>query len=167
MMPATVEVDAAGETAPRFFSDGQFAALSRLGSLAMPPRNGRPGALEAGAPEFLDFLIGVSPAPQKELYLNGLDALNDRARMQFGKSFADLNDAQADFILRPLLSVVAWELDRPSEPVQHFVAQVHDDLRTATVNSWEYANSTPTGGQRGRGGAVGMYIRPIDPVYRG
>ena len=135
----------------------------------MPPRNGRPGALNAGAPEFLDFLIAVSPAARKELYLNGLDALNDRSRLQFGKSFAELDNSEADLILRPLLVVVAWELDRPTEPLQHFIAQAHDDLRTATVNSWEYANSAPTGGggRRGGGGATGIYIRPIDPVYRG
>jgi hypothetical protein len=167
--PATIEPDATGETAPQFFNAEQFAALRKLGALFAPPRNGRPGALDAGAPEFLDFLIGVSPTPQKQLYLNGLDALNDRARMQFGKSFADLNDAQADVILRPLLAVVAWELDRPAEPIQHFVFQAHEDLRTATANSWEYANSAATAasGRRGRGGAVGLYIRPLDPVYRG
>ena len=169
LKPATTEVDAAGETAPQFFTAEQFTALRRLGSLFVLPRNGRPGALDAGAPEFLDFLIGVSPTPQKDLYLNGLDALNERARIQFGKSFGDLDDSQAAAILRPLVVTVAWELDRPSDPLQHFVAQVHDDLRTATVNSWEWANaaSTAGGGQRGRGSAVGVYIRPIDPVYRG
>jgi len=167
--PATIETDAAGDTAPRFFSAEQFSALRKLSGLLVPPRNGRPGALDAGAPEFLDFLIGVSPTPQKQLYLNGLDALNGRARMQFGKFFAELNDSQADVILRPLLAVVAWELDRPAEPIQHFVFQAHEDLRTATVNSWQYASSTAAGGggRRSRGGAVSLYIRPIDPVYRG
>ena len=155
--------DAAAETTPRFFSAEQIAALRKLGTLFMPPRKGRPGALEAGAPEFLDFLIGVSPANTKELYLNGLDALNDHARMKFGKSFADLNAAEADAILRPLIVTVAWVPDRPSDPLQHFVAQVHDDLRTATVNSREWAN----GGSGARRGAVGTYILPIDPRYRG
>jgi len=167
--PATIETDEAGDTAPRFFSAEQFSALRKLGGLLVPPRNGRPGALDTAAPEFLDFLIGVSPTPQKQLYLNGLDALNDRARMQFGKLFAELNNSQADVVLRPLLAVVAWELDRPAEPIRHFFFQAHEDLRTATVNSWQYANSTAAGGggRRGRGGAGGLYIRPIDPVYRG
>ena len=39
--------------------------------------------------------IAVSPAARKELYLNGLDALNDRSRLQFGKSFAELDDSEA------------------------------------------------------------------------
>lgn len=122
--------------------------------------------MDAGAPEFLDFLIGVSPVSQKELYLNGLDALNDRARMRFGKSFAELDDSQADTIVRPLIVTVVWVLDRPSEPLQHFIAQVHDDLRTATTNSRQMAEAGQGGGRRGPI-AIGTYIRPIDPIYKG
>ena len=166
---ATADLDAEAETSPRFFDSAQFAALRRLGSLFMPPRKGRPGALDAGAPEFIDFLIGVSLPAQKELYRNGLDALNARARTRFKKPFADLDDTQADAILRPLVVTIAWVLDRPTDPLQHFVAQVHDDLRTATVNSREWANAAATqdAGRRGRGSGVDVYIRPIDPVYRG
>jgi hypothetical protein len=135
----------------------------------MPPRKGRPGALDAGAPEFVDFLVGVSPAERKLLYRNGLDGLNTRAHAKFAESFADLDDAQADAILRPLIVTVAWVLDRPTDPLEHFVAQVHDDLRTATVNSreWAAAAAALDAGRRGRGSGVDLYIRPIDPVYRG
>lgn len=165
---ATAEIDAQAETAPHFFNAEQFAALRKLGSLFMPPRKGHPGALDAGAPEFIDFLIGVSPAAQKKLYLDGLDALNARARSRFRKSFASLDDTQADVILRPLVVTIAWVLDRPADPLQHFVAQAHDDLRTATVNSLEWANAAAAqdAGRR-RGSNVGLYIRPIDPIYRG
>jgi hypothetical protein len=165
---ATSLPDATAETAPRFFNPEQFATLRRLGALFMPPRKGHPGALDAGAPEFVDFLIGVSPAPQKKLYLDGLDSLNTRARSKFRKSFADLDDGQADYILRPLVVTIAWVLDRPTDPLEHFVAQVHDDLRTATVNSLEWANAAAAqeAGRRNRTGQ-GLYIHPIDPVYRG
>jgi hypothetical protein len=166
---ATTDPDAEAETTPRFFNAAQFAALRRLGSLFMPPRKGRPGALDAGAPEFVDFLVGVSPAERKLLYRNGLDALNARAHTKFAKSFAELDDAQADAILRPLVVTIAWVLDRPTDPLEHFVAQAHDDLRTATVNSLEWANAAAAqdAGRRGRGSGVDLYIRPIDPVYRG
>jgi len=56
----------------------------------MPPMRGNPGAIECGAPEFLDFLIGASPADRQRLYRNGLDMLNAHARKQFNKSFAEL-----------------------------------------------------------------------------
>src|SRR5580698_7231088 len=83
---ATPDSDA--ETTPRFFNSEQFAALRRLGALFMPPRKGLPGALDAGAPEFVDFLIGASPSDRQELYRNGLDTFNARAQKQFEKSFA-------------------------------------------------------------------------------
>ena len=166
---ATASPDVAAP-APSFFNAGQFAALRRLGSLLVPPRDGYPGALDAGAPEFLDFLIGVSPADSRQLYRNGLDALNTQANKQCKKSFADLDDAQADAILRPLLVALAWEKEMPSDPVKHFVAQAHRDLLTATRNSREYSTAASTSGRRGGrgfGGGAGLYWLPIDPVYKG
>ena len=164
---STADSDAA--TTPRFFTPMQFAALRRLGVLFMPGRKGMPGAVQAGAPEFLDFLVGTSPADRQQLYRNGLDTFNARARKQYGKSFAELDDKQADTILRPLIVTIAWVLDRPTDPLEHFVAQVHDDIRTATVNSLEYAEAAAAqnAGRRGRNTGVDTFIRPIDPVYRG
>jgi hypothetical protein len=161
--------DSDAETTPRFFTPVQFAALRHLGALFMPGRKGMPGALAAGAPEFVDFLVGVSPADRQQLYRNGLDTFNARARKQYGKPFAELDDKQADTILRPLIVTIAWVLDRPADPLEHFVAQVHDDIRTATVNSQEYADAAAAqnAGRRGRNTGVDTFIRPIDPVYRG
>ncbi len=54
--------DAVAQTNAYFFSDRQIATLRRLSEILLPPIKGYPGALDAGTPEFLDFLIGVSPA---------------------------------------------------------------------------------------------------------
>src|SRR5690348_4328416 len=72
----TAEADAAAEILPRFFSAQQMAALRKLSDVIMPAMNGAPGALDAKAPEFLDFLIGDSPRDRQELYRAGLEALN-------------------------------------------------------------------------------------------
>jgi len=152
---------------PSFFTAGQFATLRALGKLLMPPLNGHPGAIEAGAPEFLDFLIGASPADRQKLYREGLDALNAQTKKQFQKPFADLDAAQADAIVRPLLTVIAWSEDLPKGPLKHFIAQAHRDLRTATQNSREWSEGIANSGRRGgRGfrGGTGMYWLPIDPV---
>jgi hypothetical protein len=127
---------------------------------------GNPGATECGAPEFLDFLIGVSPADRQKLYRTGLDNLNARARKQFNKSFADLDDKQADAIIRPLLAPVPWVHDAPKDPSLHFMAEAHRDIRQATQNSREYAAGGAGSGRRG-GGFGGGYLNPIDPIYRG
>jgi len=172
----TTSLDAAGESAPSFFTASQLGALRRLGNLFVPARDGYPGAVEAKAPEFLDFLVSVSPAADQQLYRNGLEALNAQANRQFKKSFADLDDAQADAVIRPLLVAIPWEKDMPDDPLKHFVAQARRDLETATRNSREWATAASTSGSRGGrggrgfggfGGGQGAYILPIDPIYKG
>ena len=145
----------------RFFNPAQFAALQRLSDLLMPPMRGNPGALDTGAPEFLDFLVGVSPADRQLLYRNGLDGLNAHAKKQFAKPFADLDNTQADAVIRPLLVAVPWYYDPPKDPLQHFLATAHDQIRTATRNSREYNTSN------GRRGSGGTFWTPVDPVYKG
>ncbi len=80
----TVEADLSAQAvAPSFFNPAQFAALRKLGGMLQPPLGGHPGALEAQAAEFLDFLIGVSPADRQKLYRDGLDTLNAQSGKQF------------------------------------------------------------------------------------
>lgn len=160
-----VEVDLTAETVPQFFKAEQFEALQKLGSLLMPPLKGNPGALEAHAPEFLDFLISESPTDRQNLYKQGLDGLNVSAKKHFHKSFAELDTTQADSILKPLLVARPWPQDLPRDPMQAFIAQAHEDFRTATMNSREWAANGSTRGRFNRGS--GMYWKPIDPVVRG
>ena len=156
------EPDVVAETAPSFFTPAQFSALRRLSGILMPPLKGGIGALDTDAPEFLDFLIGVSLPDRQALYRNGLDYLNAQARRQFAKAFADTDPAQADKILKPLFVPVAWAYDPPKDPIRHFIFEAHQDIRTATRNA-PSPNSAPEAGGR-RGFAGGLYWNPIDPV---
>jgi hypothetical protein len=150
--------DAAADGVARFFSAPQFAALRKLSSVLMPPLNEMPGALEAGAPEFLDFLIGKSPADRQQLYKTGLDGLNARALRQFKKAFAEVDDAQAATLLAPLRQ--PWTYNPPADPFARFLREAKQDVRTATMNSREYTTAGSSGGRRG--GGVGQYWYPID-----
>src|SRR5438876_1867845 len=94
--------EAAADSLPRLFSSAQFAALRRLAELLMPAAGENPGAKEAGAAEFLDFLIGASPADRQALYREGLDKLNLEARNRYSKQFADTTDTEAGLMLAPL-----------------------------------------------------------------
>ena len=166
--PALLEVtdaDAVAEPVARFFTPPQFAALHRLSALIEPPLKANPGALECGVPEFLDFLIGVSPADRQQLYRVGLDALNAQAKKQFSKPFADLDDAQAKTILQPMLVAVPWPKDPPKDPLKNFMFSAREDITTATRNSPEFAEASAASGRRG--GGAGSVWKPIDPVYRG
>jgi hypothetical protein len=166
-----VQADLVSEGEQKFFSADQFAALKKLGGVLMPPLKGKPGATEAHAPEFLDFLLSVSPADRQKLYRHGLDGLNAQAKKQFHKSFGELDNTQVDAIVRPLLVARPWPQELPSDPMKNFMAQVHEDLRTATANSREWAAASPSSpsGQRGRGfnRSSGYYWHPIDPVVKG
>lgn len=155
----TATADQVADAVPHFFHSQQFAALRKLSDLLMPPINGAPGALDAKAPEFLDFLIGESPADRQQLYKAGLDALNAQAATRFQKPFAELDASQADALLAPLHQ--PWTYVPPVDPLAHFLVVAKTDVRTATVNSREYNTAGASGGGRRMGG-TGLYWYPID-----
>ena len=155
----SVVPDAIASPDPHFFSQSQLATLRRVGDLFMPPLNGNPGALEAHAAEFLDFLVGAAPGDRQLLYRQGLDRLNAEAQSQFGKPFAELNAGQADKVVRPAL--LPWMTDHPpKEPFARFIAIAHQDIRTATMNSEAWHVAAVSSGERT---GAGLFWRPIDP----
>src|SRR6202021_1081395 len=95
--------DAVAHTKSYFFTRQQLPTLRQLCEVLMPPLKGAPGAIDAGAPEFLDFLISVSPADRQKLYVDGLNRLDTDARQQFGIPFAAVNPRPADALVRPRL----------------------------------------------------------------
>ncbi len=162
-------VDLSGQPAQHYFTEVQFSTLRKLGGILVPPLKNNPGALEAQAPEFLDFLISASPEDRQVLYLSGLDRLEEQSKDKFQKSFCDLDAQQAGEILRPLMVVRPWPQDLPSDPLQNFMAQVHEDLRTATMNSREWAAASEKSGRLFTRGSrtSGYYWAPIDPISEG
>ena len=72
--------DAVAQMVTKFFTADQFAALEKLSAIFMPPMKGAPGAIEAQAPQFLDFLLGESLPDRQKIYSSGLDGLNEQAK---------------------------------------------------------------------------------------
>lgn len=145
--------EGAADAMPRFFSGAQFAALQKVSDLIMPAMSGSPGALAAGAPEFLDFLIGDSDADRQRVYRAGLDGLNAESKKQFNKAFGDLDATQAAGLLTPLKQ--PWTYEEPGDPVARFLRVAKIDVRTATLNSREAG-----AGRRFQGS--GLYWYPLD-----
>lgn len=164
--PATTEppklepavADDVAAMVPRFFSPEQFAALTVLSGLLLPAVGGAPGAIQAHVPEFLDFLIGQSPADRQETYRQGLETLNAQATSRFKAPFARLDAAQQGTLLAPLRE--PWTFDPPAEPLARFLRAAKLDVRTATVNSrqWNVASA----GDNRRAGGMGQYWFPLD-----
>ena len=158
------EPDSVAETTTGYFAPAQFAALTKLAEILIPPIKNNPGAIDAHAPEFLDFLISRSPASDQTLYRNGLDGLNASAKRHFQKPFSALDAKQADAIIRPLLVARAWDREEPNDPMKRFMTRAHADLMRATTNSAEWAASAGASGGRGRfNSGKRMCWKPIDP----
>lgn len=155
----TAVADEVADMRPKFFSPAQFSALRRLSEVLMPSINGSPSAIDAKAPEFLDFLLSESPQERQLLYRNGLDQLNAQAKKRFNKAFADLDTTQATAIMAPLKE--AWTFDPSADTLAAFLRAAKQDVRTATINSREYASAAASGGSR-RGAGLGLYWYPLD-----
>ena len=149
--------DSVADGTPRFFDAAQFAALRRLGQILVPARPNAPGAIEAEAAEFLDFLIGQSPADRQSLYRDGTARLNKEARSRYSKPFAEIAAGDADAILAPLREV--WTYEAPSDPFARFLRAAKADFLEATVNSRQWAMAQP--GRRGASG-LNTYWFPIE-----
>jgi hypothetical protein len=88
---------------PAFFSTHEYATVRMLAELVIP-RDGRSGgALDAGVPEFMDFILNENPGMQTWMR-GGLAWLDLEAGERFGKQFVDLADMQR----RAILDDIAW-----------------------------------------------------------
>jgi hypothetical protein len=126
----------------RFFTPLQMQTLTRLADVLVPPVSGKPGALQAQVPAFLDFLIASSSDSRKQVYAGGLDWLESESQKKYNTRFEKLEEAQAGALLTPWLRT--WMNDHPpTEPHADFINMAHDEIRTATVNSRPWFESTP------------------------
>jgi hypothetical protein len=158
-LPHTMAADSLSDTVPSFFSAANMETLSRLADVMLPRTSSHPGALDAKTPQFLDFLIGHSPAVRGSLYTTGLNWLEAEARLKYKKPFAQLETAQIDPLIKPWLRT--WMTDHPpTQTHADFVNIVHADIRAATENSEVWFDSLDAKGQEG---TMQLYWSPIDP----
>jgi len=158
--PHTQSPDGIAETDDRFFTPVQMATLVRLCDVLVPALGDKPGATAAETPQFLDFLIGASPASRQKVYTGGLTWLEAESQKKYHKAFAKLEVSEADAVLKPWLRT--WMSDHPpSELHANFINIAHDDIRTATENSraWDVASTEATSNSY----RTDLYWFPIEP----
>lgn len=159
-LPATAEAAEVAESDLKFFSPAQMRNLERLCLALMPAFGGKPGAIEAQTPEFLDFLLSESAPDRQNLYAGGLDWLEAEAQKKYKQSFSALTPEQVDALVQPWMRT--WMNDHPPlETHANFVNIALDEIRTATINSraWSRTPATPAG----EWGQSGLYWSPIEP----
>lgn len=140
--------DSVAEPKAKFFSRQQYATLVRICELLGPAHDGKPSAVQAETPQFLDFLLAESLPPRQVLYAQGLDQLDIDARRQNGKAFAALSDAEAGVLVKSLRT--PWTFADPRDPVAKFLREAKLDVLRATMNSKAYADAA-AGSRRAMG----------------
>jgi hypothetical protein len=153
---ALTPADAVAEGSRRFFDDNGFADFRHLGSLLVPAFESRPGAVEAEAPEFLDFLLSQSPPDLQAIYREGVRQLGAQARRRYDKPFAQLTVEQASPLLAPLEG--PWTYEEPKEAQARFLRAAKIAMYQATVNSSQWAAA----GRSRRAAGVGSYWLPVE-----
>jgi gluconate 2-dehydrogenase gamma chain len=104
------QLRSAGATAPKALTPQQFRTLERLTDLIIPVDNGKPGALQAGVPAWIDALLNVN-ADLKSRYTTGLAWLDTTMTTQHQTAFVTAAPAQQT----GLLDVIAFKENRTPE----------------------------------------------------
>jgi gluconate 2-dehydrogenase gamma chain len=91
-IPATI-----ASFSPKYFSDHEFAVISRLADLIIPHDTG-PGALDARVAEYIDVQVSEMPEVQTQVS-GGIQWLDRYCNEQFAKTFLDCNQAQQTRVL--------------------------------------------------------------------
>lgn len=101
-----------GPYAPAFFTPAEYASLSRLTDVIIPPTD-TPGAAAAGVPEYIDRVVTLN-AEHQPLIRAGLLWLEQQAKSRYSREFLLLDEAEHIAILQPLSD----EIDRQQREAQ-------------------------------------------------
>jgi hypothetical protein len=92
------EKQSAGVYAPKFFDAGDYKTLQGLCETIIPADADSGGAVEAGAPEFIDLLTSENEDYQRTLGA-GVNWLDATCKARFGKAFLECSQGQQKEIL--------------------------------------------------------------------
>jgi len=98
---------ATGARPPSFFTAAEYATLSRLADVLIPPTD-TPGASAAGVPEYIDRVVTANGEHQP-LARAGLAWLTGEAQRRFSRDYVSLEEAQHVALLQPLSDAVDRE----------------------------------------------------------
>ena len=104
------EASAAGKYAPKYFSPHQYETLTSLCDAIIPKDDRSGGAVEAGAPEFIDLLTSENEEFQLKLG-GGLIWLDSRCVDQYGKGYLECAPEQR----KEILDLIAYRKNAKSD----------------------------------------------------
>ena len=95
---------AAGSYTPQFFTPAEYATVTRLVDVIIPP-GGTPGAAAAGVPDYIDRVVSMN-AEHRPLARAGLAWLANEAQRRYSREYQSLDEAQHVELLQPLSDTV-------------------------------------------------------------
>jgi gluconate 2-dehydrogenase gamma chain len=111
MVAAERAAAAAGAYAPKFFSARDFKTLQTLCQAIIPADSDSGGAMEAGAPEFIDLLTSENPKYQLKLG-GGLMWLDADCADRYGKPYVDCAPEQQ----KEILDLISYSRNAEKDP---------------------------------------------------
>jgi gluconate 2-dehydrogenase gamma chain len=111
MVSAEKSASSSGGYTPKFFSAHQYQALRALCQAIIPPGSGGGGAIEAGAPEFIDLLTSENPEFQLQLG-GGMIWLDSTCTDRYGQTYFECTPPQQEEIL----NLIAFRKNSEKDP---------------------------------------------------
>ncbi len=84
----------------RFFTASEMTSIASITALIIPSDEHSPGANDAGVPAFIDLMVSESPVETKNLWRNGLAAVNQLCTLEFSHEFASSTPEQQVAVLK-------------------------------------------------------------------
>ena len=81
------EVAPVTQRSPRFFNATELTTIALISDLIIPSDEQSKGAREAGVPDFIDMMVSEASVETKNLWRNGLAAVERLSQKEFGTSF--------------------------------------------------------------------------------
>jgi len=131
MIAAEKATTSAGTYAPKFFSPQQYKTIRTLCQAIIPPDSESGGAIEAGAPEFIDLLTSENPDYQLKLG-GGLMWLDSACVDRYDKPYLDCTPEQQ----KEILDLIAYYKNADKEPGISQGVEFFAVLREMTVDGF-------------------------------
>jgi hypothetical protein len=131
---AIIQADKAagnGKYKPKYFSDHQYKTLQALCHAIIPADEKSGGALEAGAPEFIDLLTSENPDYQLTLG-GGMMWLDGTCTDRFGKVFVECTPPQQT----SMLDLIAFRKNAITDPGLSQGVEFFSFLRNLTADGY-------------------------------
>src|SRR6266851_7600820 len=125
------KASAAGAYAPKFFSPQQYKTLQALCQTIIPPDDHSGGAMEAGAPEFIDLLTSENSDYQLKLG-GGLMWLDSTCNDRFGKNYLECAPEQQ----KQMLDLIAYRKNAKTDPSISQGVEFFSFLRNLTADGY-------------------------------